>query len=38
MEHIIQIGVTVDDKRIEEEVVKSAKNELVNELKGHLYT
>lgn len=38
MEHIIQIGVTVDDRRIEDEVVKSAKKELVNDLKEHLYT
>lgn len=38
MEHIIQIGVTVDDKRIEDEVIRSARNELVKDLKDNIYT
>lgn len=37
MEHIIQIGVTVDDRRIEDEVIRSARNELVKDLKGNIY-
>lgn len=38
MEHIIQIGVSIDDNRIEKAVIESAKTALTQELRANMFS
>lgn len=38
MEHIVQIGVSVDDDRIEKAVVESATKAITKEMREHIFS